>query len=128
MERNIKAPNLQASLPSVNVFSHDPTSNNSRKRVVIEIPGENTSSIDIISELLQRNDRARLAEDKRMNASPAGYPYEMIIMVLLLSIGIIILGTKFYLVSKRLAAHEQLDVVSLPPEDRGREELEMQIL
>ncbi|KAK4017506.1 hypothetical protein OUZ56_032919 [Daphnia magna] len=66
----------------------DPTSNSSGKHVIIEIPRKNTSSIDIISELLQRNDRA----------------------------------------SARLAAHEQHDVVSLPPEDRGRDELEMQNL
>ncbi|KAK4021209.1 hypothetical protein OUZ56_003128 [Daphnia magna] len=89
MEGSIEAPNLQAAvLPSVNVFSQDPTSNSSGKHAINEIPRENTSSIDIICELLQRNDHA----------------------------------------SARLAAHKQHDVVSLPPEDRGREELEMQNL
>ncbi|KAI9552645.1 hypothetical protein GHT06_020516 [Daphnia sinensis] len=143
MEGNIEAPNLQAVvLPPVDVFSQDPTSNSSRKHIVIEIPRENTSSIDIISELLRRNDRARLAAemkgkqihnlvaevDKHTDASPARYPYEIIIAMLLLSIGIALLTYKFYLLSERLAAHEQLDVVSLPPGDRGREELEMQNL
>jgi hypothetical protein len=143
MEGNIEAPNLQAAvLPSVNVFSQDPTSNSSRRHIVIEIPRGNTSSIDIISELLQRNDRARLAAemtgeqihnlvaevDKHTDASFARYPYEMIIVMLVLSIGIVFLSYKSYLLSERLAAHEQLDVVSLPPGDRGREELEMQNL
>ncbi|KZR98282.1 Uncharacterized protein APZ42_006369 [Daphnia magna] len=143
MEGSIEAPNLQAALlPSVNVFSQDPTSNSSGKHVIIEIPRENTSSIDIISELLQRNDRDRLAAemtvkqihnlvtevDKQMETSSARYPYELIIVAVVLSMGIIFLGYKFYLLSARLAADEQHDVVSLPPEDRGREELEMQNL
>ncbi|KAK4017470.1 hypothetical protein OUZ56_032781 [Daphnia magna] len=55
-------PNLQvALLSSVNVFSQNPTSNSSGKHVVIEITWENTSLIDTISEILKRNDRARLA-------------------------------------------------------------------
>ncbi|KAK4028642.1 hypothetical protein OUZ56_021646 [Daphnia magna] len=57
--------------------------------------------------------------DKQMETSSSRYPYELIIVAVVLSVGIIFLG---------LAAHEQHDVVSLPPEDRGREELEMQNL
>lgn len=66
--------------------------------------------------------------DKHTDASFARYPYEMIIVMLVLSIGIVFLSYKSHLLSERLAAHEQLDVVSLPPGDRGREELEMQNL
>ncbi|KAK4013317.1 hypothetical protein OUZ56_025551 [Daphnia magna] len=62
MVGNLEPPNLEVVvLPStVFVFSQDPTGNSSKRHVVIEIPQENTTSIDIVSELLQ----SKIALDK----------------------------------------------------------------
>ncbi|KAK4024600.1 hypothetical protein OUZ56_010023 [Daphnia magna] len=79
----------------------DQTGKSSRRHVFIEIPPENSILIDIISELLQRNDRARLTaeitgeqihmlvteEDKHPQTFSTRHP-------------------------ERLAAHEQHDVVN----------------
>ncbi|KAK4013179.1 hypothetical protein OUZ56_025413 [Daphnia magna] len=61
MERNIKASKLQeVVLPRVKIFSQDVNTTASKKHTFVELPRENTSSIDIISQLLHRNAQASL--------------------------------------------------------------------
>lgn len=104
----------------------------------MELPRENTSSIDIISQLLHRNAQASLstemtgeqihnliiATEKQKETSSIRYPYELVTAILLLALGIISLAYKSYTLSVRLAAHELYD--NPPTGDRGREEIETQ--
>ncbi|KAK4009584.1 hypothetical protein OUZ56_018718 [Daphnia magna] len=139
MEGNVMAPKLQAVvLPSVKIFSQDVNITYIKKHPFVELPRENTSSVDVISQLLQRNAQASLSTEmtgeqihnliaetkKQKETSSIRYPYELVSAISLIALGLIALAYKLYTLSVRLAVHERYD--NPPPGDRGREELEMQ--
>ncbi|KZS04856.1 Uncharacterized protein APZ42_032111 [Daphnia magna] len=139
MEGNIMAPKLQAVvLPTVEIFSQDVNITKNKKHTFVELPRENTSSIDIISQLLHRNAQASLSTEmteeqihnlitetkKQKETSSIRYPYELVSAISLIALGLIALAYKLYTLSVRLAVHERYD--NPPPGDCGREELEMQ--
>ncbi|KAK4013709.1 hypothetical protein OUZ56_026261 [Daphnia magna] len=139
MEGNIMAPKLQAVvLPTVEIFSQDVNITKNKKYTFVELPRENTSSIDIISQLLHRNAQASLSTEmteeqihnlitetkKQKETSSIRYPYELVSAISLIALGLIALAYKLYTLSVRLAVHERYD--NPPPGDCGREELEMQ--
>ena len=125
-------------LPSVKIFSADVNTNYSRRHTFIELPRENTSSVDIISQLLHRNAEATLSTEmtgeqiqnllvessKQKNALSTRYPFELVTVIIFLCLGLVLIGYQSFVLSKRLAAHEQHD--SAPPGERGREVVEMQ--
>ncbi|KAK4017530.1 hypothetical protein OUZ56_032942 [Daphnia magna] len=124
MEGNVVAPKLQAVvLPSVKIFSQDVNITPTKKHPFVELPRENTSSVDIISQLLQRNAQASLSTE--MTGEQI---YNLIAETRkqkeAYSIRIIALAYKQYTLTVRLAVHEQYD--NPPPGDRGRDELQTQ--
>ncbi|KAK4024561.1 hypothetical protein OUZ56_009984 [Daphnia magna] len=139
MEGNVMAPKLQAVvLPSVKIFSQDVNITPTKKHPFVELPRENTSSVDIISQLLQRNAQASLSTEmtgeqihnliaetrKQKEAYSIRYPYELVMAILLLTLWIIALAYKQYTLTVRLAVHEQYD--NPPPGNRGRDEVQTQ--
>ncbi|KAK4045332.1 hypothetical protein OUZ56_032869 [Daphnia magna] len=120
-----------ASMEDVNITTN-------KKHTFVELPRENTSSIDIISQLLHRNAQASLSTEmtgeqihnlitetkKQKETSSIRYPYELVSAISLIALGLIALAYKLYTISVRLAVHERYE--NPPPGDRGREELEMQ--
>lgn len=138
MEGNITAPKLQVVvLASVKIISPYFNTTDSKKHTFVELTRENTSSVDIISQLLHGNAQAALSTEMTVEqihnlilvitiqkeGSPLRYPYELVTEIFRLALEIISLAYKLYTLGVRLAAHEKYD--SSQAGDNGREESEM---